>query len=436
VLDYSEDGKDDAVGAAIKAQIGLERAAENLRLIYVALTRAVQRCYLVVGTYTRKHGRSAVVTESSRSRLNSLVAGAGLSAAEWQLNKLAPAAIASAWQAFSAAHPGSVELEPLPTGPWARVDPAPLAPEALAALPAPGSIPGAWWIGSYSSLSQGVRHEGAAVDHDARVSIPELDEESADTALPDDDIMNFPRGPEAGDCMHATFERVDFTDPTTWPAAIASALREQPQSQLGPEVAANLPRMLTRMLGDVLTTRLPAGMALCEVPLARRLVELEFNLPAACLTAGALAGLLREYGYPVPALSFGVLEGFLRGYIDLVFEQDGRYYILDWKSNHLGQVPAAYAAPPVAREMEEHGYHLQYLLYAVALHRYLARRLPDYRYDDHFGGAIYLFVRGVRPGWTGADGQATGVHFDRPPRPLIERLSALFAAQASVREAA
>ncbi|MDO9073024.1 MAG: exodeoxyribonuclease V subunit beta [Rubrivivax sp.] len=429
VLDFSDGGDD----APIKAQIGRDRAAENLRLIYVALTRAVQRCYLVVGSYTNKIGRNLLTSEGSRSRLNSLVAGAGLSPDEWQQNRLTPAAIASAWQAFSAAHPGSVGLAPLPAGPWARVDPVAVSPEALAALPAPARIPGAWWIGSYSSLSQGVRHEGAAVDHDARIATSETDLENKAGVLDDDDILNFPRGPEAGNCMHAVFERVDFTDPVTWSPAITSALGAQAQSPMEPAVAARLPRMLNRMLGDVLNTRLPAGMALSEVGPTRRLVELEFSLPAGHLTVGALAGLLRDHGYPVPPLSFGALEGYLRGFIDLVFEHGGRYYILDWKSNHLGRRPDAYGAPYVARAMAEHGYHLQYLLYAVALHRYLERRRPDYRYDDHFGGAIYLFVRGVRPGWVGADGQATGVHFDRPRRSLVERLSALFAAQPASR---
>ena len=74
----------------------------------------------------------------------------------------------------------------------------------------------------------------------------------------------------------------------------------------------------------------------------------------------------------------------------------------------------------LARAMAQHGYHLQYLLYAVAVHRLLQQRLPDYDYERHFGGVMYLFVRGVRPGWSGA-----GVHADRPPRETIERLSAL-----------
>jgi len=94
-------------------------------------------------------------------------------------------------------------------------------------------------------------------------------EEPTTLALDEDDILNFPRGPGAGNCMHAVFERVDFTDVTTWPAAISAALREHPQGQGGDADAGPLPQMLTRMLSDVLRTRLPAGMTLSEVPRER-----------------------------------------------------------------------------------------------------------------------------------------------------------------------
>ena len=431
-LDSGLDGGLD--GTAIRAQIALEVAAESLRLIYVALTRAVQRCYLVVGTYTSRSGNSVSATQSARSRLNWLVAGAGLSRTEWQQNRLTPAAIAAAWQACADAHPGCVGLQALPAGPWAPVEPLRLAPEALAALAAPALIPGAWWIGSYSSLSQGARHEGAALDHDARVGPSEDIDAPARTG--DDDILHFPRGPQAGNCMHAVFERVDFSDSGSWPAAITAALIEQPPGPVDTALATRLPRMLSGMLADVLHTPLPGGVMLCEVPRARRLVELEFNMPSAHLSAAALAALLRQHGYPVPPLSFGVLQGYLRGYIDLVFEHGGRHYIVDWKSNHLGDGPGAYAPPQVAREMAAHGYPLQYLLYTVALHRYLQGRLSGYRYEAHFGGAIYLFIRGVRPGWKDAQGRPTGVHFDRPDRVLIEQLSALFAGQVPTGERA
>jgi exodeoxyribonuclease V beta subunit len=77
--------------------------------------------------------------------------------------------------------------------------------------------------------------------------------------------------------------------------------------------------------------------------------------------------------------------------------------------------------------MTEHSYHLQYLLYAVAVDRYLRHRVPGYRHDTHFGGVLYLFVRGVRPGWVNADGTPTGVFHHRPAAATLARLDTLFA---------
>jgi exodeoxyribonuclease V beta subunit len=223
----------------------------------------------------------------------------------------------------------------------------------------------------------------------------------------------------AGECLHAVFEHADFADASSWPAAVDAALRAHPLDL----DAAGLERArkaLHRMLHDVLNTPLRPGFRMAEVTRERRRAEMEFHLPAAGLGASDLAVFMREHGYPTPGWSFTTLQGYLHGFIDLVFEHDGRYYIVDWKGNHLGSTAVAYAASPVARAMAQHGYHLQYLLYAVAVHRLLQQRLPDYDYERHFGGVMYLFVRGVRPGWTGA-----GVHEDRPPRETIERLSAL-----------
>jgi exodeoxyribonuclease V beta subunit len=115
----------------------------------------------------------------------------------------------------------------------------------------------------------------------------------------------------------------------------------------------------------------------------------------------------------------------LKGFIDLVFEHQGRYFILDWKSNHLGYTAADYAGASLTRAMDAHGYHLQYLLYALALDRYLQLRLPNYRYHTHFGGVLYLFVRGVRPTWLSAGNAAPGVFFHRPTVATIHALNQL-----------
>jgi exodeoxyribonuclease V beta subunit len=420
-------------GGAIKQKLAIETAAETLRLIYVALTRAVHRCYLVVGSYTNKTFKTTSPTEANRSLLNWLAAGQGQQAEAWLKAKPSSTEIAAAWTQLAADHAPDIELSPLPTAPFAPLALQRPAPDTLAALPAPGRIPNAWRIGSYSSLAHGTQHEGAAVDHDLRAGetapLPTLLPATAPFNAADDDILLFPRGPVAGECMHTVFERADFTDPQTWRAAIATGLRLHPQSlrpgQINGDPATLLPAMLGRMLGDVLHTPLPGGFALAAVPLQRRLVELEFSLPAQYLSAGDLAAAMRDHGYPVSALEFSALQGYLRGFIDLVFEHNGRFYVLDWKSNHLGDGPDQYGQTQLHAAMTVNGYHLQYLLYTVAVHRYLQQRMAGYQYDTHFGGVLYLFVRGVRPGWCDAAGAATGVYAHKPTLACVQRLSGL-----------
>jgi exodeoxyribonuclease V beta subunit len=119
-------------------------------------------------------------------------------------------------------------------------------------------------------------------------------------------------------------------------------------------------------------------------------------------------------------LRFATLEGYLRGFVDLIVRSRGRYYVIDWKSNVLGDTADDYVPSALDAAMTANGYHLQHLLYTVALHRWLRRRLPGYDYDTHLGGTRYLFIRAVRPDWPQA-----GIYADRPPRALIEGLSAL-----------
>ena len=408
---------------ALKQRAALQRAAETMRLIYVALTRAVHRCHVVVGSYRTRQGKNGSTSESGRARLHWLVAGAGQSPAQWLAKPATPEQIAAAWHDWATRHAPDVALDPLPDAAGRALPPPPMAADPLAALPPPAALPRGWWIGSYSSLAHGTRHDGAAVDHDLRVAPDDAVEPARPVAA--DDILRFPRGAVAGECLHAVFEGVDFDDPQGWPQAVARTLQRYAPALPADADAALHPRMLLQLLHDVLHTPLPDGLRLAEVPAARRLVELEFHLPARHLDASALQALLRRLALPAPALGFGTLEGYLRGFIDLVFEHGGRYYLLDWKSNHLGDTPADYAAPALAAAMARQGYHLQALLYALALHRHLQQRLPGYRHDVQFGGVFYLFVRGVRPHWHQPDGTPTGVHFQRPTLQALQQLGAL-----------
>jgi len=378
--------------------------AETMRLVYVALTRAVQRCCVVVGRY--RCGAHNSTTEADSGPLPWLMKGD-------------PAAFVAQ---VSAATPGVVDLSPLPPADGPAPVPPTAAAGSLAALPPPKRLPGAWVLSSYSRLTQSARGEAAARDHDTQVvAAPAAVPMAAANGpvpipVPDDDILRFPRGAAAGECLHAAFELADFADASTWPAAITTALAAHPQA------GTKLAPQMHGMLAAVLHTPLPLGegrsLVLSAVPRGQRLAELEFMLPGGTLRAATLEALLKQHGEPVPPLAFHTLHGPVRGFVDLVFEHRGRFHVLDWKSNHLGDSAAHYGAAPLSAAMAEHGYGLQRLLYVLALHRHLRQRLPGYDYAQHMGEALYLFVRGVRPAWPGA-----GVVAHRPPRALVEALS-------------
>ncbi|CAB3764264.1 exodeoxyribonuclease V subunit beta [Paraburkholderia solisilvae] len=160
--------------------------------------------------------------------------------------------------------------------------------------------------------------------------------------------------------------------------------------------------------------------------------EMEFWVATHNVNAQALDRMVCEMtldGAARPALEPAQLNGMLKGFIDLVFEHDGRFYVADYKSNWLGPDNAAYTPAKMRAQILHSRYELQYVLYLFALHRLLKTRLPDYDYDRHVGGAVYLFLRG-------SHAQSQGLHVDRPPRELIEQLDALFAKRADGMELA
>ncbi len=463
VLDFRPDAWDDA---DIGQRLRTADDAETMRLLYVALTRAVHRCYLTVGCYGKRSSSGAMATtESAGALLHWLIHDEATDYAQWSdtARRKARGAVQlqAAWQAFAQRCAPDIALLPWP----APVRAAPglgstgVADPLLSAAPPPARIPPAWRIGSFSQLAVGATHASADADHDAHTGPFDDDLPSAPgtgsggdagidadagasprtsaraSASADDgagaaadDFLGFPRGPSAGDCMHAAFEAAEFGDPQSWPDAAQRALLMHPQALPGvpaSEAQPRLARMLASALGHVLRARLPEGIVLAEVPPQRRLVELAFHLPAAGLTAPALNALLREHGFAAPRLAFAPLDGYLTGFIDLVFEQGGRWWIVDWKSNHLGTRADDYRPAALQDAMSTHGYALQALLYTVALHRWLGARLAGYDYDRHVGGALYVFARGVRPDWADAQGEAAGICRISPSRAVIEQLDAL-----------
>jgi exodeoxyribonuclease V beta subunit len=277
---------------------------------------------------------------------------------------------------------------------------------------------------SFSALS-GAHASADLPDHELQegVSPPRTQPGSPRT------IFSFPRGARAGSCLHAIFERIDFSRPDHPPLQplVTAQLELHGIERAWSDVVC---AMVRRVLQTPLDRE--GRIRLDRVGPDRRLVEMGFHYPLAGVERAALIELLRSHGQDgdsalvqtLARLDFGRLQGFMKGFIDLIFELDGRYYLLDYKSNWLGDAALDYGAEQLAEAMTQAGYHLQYLLYVVALHRYLGARLPDYDYRHHFGGVYYLFLRGMEPEL----GAAAGVFHDLPDAALIEALDRYLAA--------
>ena len=185
------------------------------------------------------------------------------------------------------------------------------------------------------------------------------------------------------------------------------------------------------MVHNVLGTTLsPNGFTLGALRKGSWSTELEFFFPLSFINSSRLAELLESHGLLsggidlallAESLHFMPVKGMLMGFMDMVFEQDGRYYLLDWKSNHLGNSLDDYGEDGMRLAMQKNLYPLQYLLYSVALNRYLALRDKNYRYSSHCGGVIYVFLRGVSM----EHGETRGFFRDMPPQGLIDALTNL-----------
>jgi exodeoxyribonuclease V beta subunit len=239
--------------------------------------------------------------------------------------------------------------------------------------------------------------------------------------------MAFPRGSRAGSFFHSLLEKADFADPFSreMQNEIVRLLAE-----FG--YAAEWSNAVRTMLGAVASVPLGPdrdGWTLADVPSDQRRHEVEFYFPLKLITPDGLTDIFGRFGRPdagralsdgaaIGRLDFAPLQGFMKGFIDVVLCHAGRYYLLDWKSNYLGDRPQDYHRQRLAECMQEELYFLQYHIYALALHQYLRHRAPGYRYERDFGGVVYVFLRGV--GHPQAPGH--GIFFDRPPPELIRTL--------------
>ncbi|MFN9710078.1 MAG: UvrD-helicase domain-containing protein [Bacteroidota bacterium] len=267
-----------------------------------------------------------------------------------------------------------------------------------------------WEKTSYSSLSP--RHE-----HLLRATT-DLKEGAYDQFV----FQQIRKGAQSGNMLHDLFERIDFTDDRYWPRVIQNAINRYPGTGVKEEHEA----MMRQLLFEVTQTILPdiaGGFSLDQVSFQKRLSELEFDLPLSDIDLDAFPEMM-EGRIPMRIHRGRSLTGILNGKIDLFFEHNGCYYLLDWKSNHLGNRPEDYHAAALAETMEAHNYYLQYYFYSLALYRYLRLRIPGFDYSQQFGGVYYLFVRGMRKGTD------YGIYYHKPALNDLSSLETLLLAGA------
>jgi exodeoxyribonuclease V beta subunit len=388
-----------------------EELAENLRLLYVALTRARYRCYLPWGK----------VRNSEHSALGWLLYPpadrAKGSLADWQAGYkgFTEQDIQQGLEALAAEANGTISLSPLPKWQVGEQLAFELPPALEPARRFQGVISSGPRISSFSSLLAGQAAE--LPDHDAAAGT----EPSVQPEAPMN-IHGFPKGAQPGTCLHSIFEQLDFTADSR---ADLERLVAGQLSDFG--IETRWQTVIAEMVEAVLRTPLdPSGLRLRDIDLGHRIVELEFHFPVRRLQPRALEKLARREGFSHNAsilsifqhLTFPEVQGYMTGFIDLVIEREGRFYLLDYKSNWLGEDRSAYTQDHLLNAMLLHHYPVQYLFYTLALHRFLARRLADYDYDRHFGGVFYLFLRGMDPQL----GPGCGVFRERPSRSFIEAL--------------
>jgi exodeoxyribonuclease V beta subunit len=479
-------------------QAAREALAENVRLFYVSLTRAKNRCYMAWGAIN-----GAETSAPAYLMRSSEVHGAEDPVKALQDGEPVDESMRQNLEGLLAAGSGHAEVRDIPLEspiPLAQIESPEGVPEARAFNAA---IDRTWGIASYSSFIAGLHRITEPADRDALML--GMREGTEDKPASMKDIFSFPRGARAGTLLHEVFERIDFTvDDAAIRAVVEDTLSGHGFDGAWADVVTG---MIRRVLGADL-----GGVSLAQVSGSERLSELEFFFPLKVITSKTLEAVLADcipghmpdeqqnqchfdrrekslsgegkisrfarddrevhsddniesrpmFGdvssqrlsevisvedsttlggpsttpsplagegqgegakilppYRFPRLTFDPVKGFLRGFMDLVFRHDGKYYLIDWKSNHLGSSAIDYHQAALSRAMVENHYILQYHLYTVALHQYLRHRLEGYSYDEHFGGVFYVFLRGVDP----EVGPEYGIFRARPDEEIIMRLS-------------
>ncbi len=382
-----------------------EDLAENIRLLYVALTRAKSGCRIMFAP-NNNFGKSAAY--------HIFVKDPGFEQVKFSrevlvtaLNDLAEKSDGKICFAEGSSSDGRIYHVEKHSG------------KEIGVRHFTGEVRDSWKTHSYSSIVLRFSSHGKSEEKDFQSEYFVKHERG-------EGIFGFASGARAGLCIHEIFEKIDFTQSDRiLVSEKCGEILEKYRYDLSSKV--HLTDMFFNVVNSILDE--DTGLKLADIGEGSRLSELEFNFPMDYFDSLKFRDVFKSTSpycdkiYQRLTSDHSEPGGMMKGFIDLIFEFNGKYYIADWKSNHLGNSYDDYLPDSIADEMEKHNYFLQYYIYSAALNRYLKQRLGDsYSYDDHFGGVYYFFVRGMNPDAAGSP----GIFRDKPSMSVIEKLDQYF----------
>jgi exodeoxyribonuclease V beta subunit len=372
--------------AEVHQQMIREGEAEAMRLLYVAVTRAMQRCYILVSPFEHSPrsalGR-ALSVESEHQWMESLNAFA-------EQNIHCSVILAESSQSIT---PRAHKTSPVEKTPNDDL----IAPLAVSITPPQ------WRLKSFSSLvssKTGWARMRAGEEKSVEAELQTILQVPFKAST--DMRFVFPKGAGPGNVLHDTLEHKDFTS-TEWQDDFAAQVASL-DNTLNADAVKD---WLNDVLAMPITLREKDRLRLRDINITSSLREAEFYFTLDKVNTEAFTSLVQAFRTQIAStfqLSLApktiqvgqdALTGMMHGFIDLIIEHKGRYFVADYKSNFLGDSLAHYMPSHLVHNMIEHNYDIQALIYSVALHRYLTKKIPNYRIDEHFGGALYLYLRGM-----------------------------------------
>ena len=286
----------------------------------------------------------------------------------------------------------------------------------LQILPLNRSLSLTYYARSYSALVNKVSHQLLTDDYGDEKDRDRVSDVIVEPVVFEQNIFHFPKGSEAGNFLHQVLEDVDFSD--SQGTLMATLDTHMPSYGFDEDLWKDV---IHQHIEICLAKSLaPSGCALSSIESGQLIKEMGFQFCAKQTSSGVLHQLLAEYRQSPVDIIFNPIQEDFKGFIDLIFCHEGKYYVLDYKSNFLGFTTEDYHQTAMHEAIESHVYDLQFLIYQAALQRYLKTKLTDFSYEKHMGGVFYLFLRGMN------EHDDAGIYFRQPEQAIIDKFDALF----------